>query len=156
MILKFTSAKDSIKNYNDSKLAKSERADCVVRAFASAFNIDYDRAHQFVRLEFQRKDRCGVARFCQSMKRLVLTKWEMDGKSIKPIIRSEDTLKGFRDSKTITVGNFVKKYDKGTYIVVIRGHAFTIKDSEVVGGNLQDAKRLRCQIKAAWQVVFTE
>lgn len=81
-----------------------------------------------------------MARFDQTMKRLVLTRMEIAGKTIKPV-----NFKG-------TVGKFVKEYNKGTYIVVIRGHAFTIKDAEVVGGNLRDALRLRCQVKAVWQV----
>lgn len=153
MTLQFTPAKDSIKNYTDSQLAKSERGDCVVRALASAFDIDYDTAHKFVEVQFGRKFRSGTQNFPQTMKRLVLSQEEISGKKLKSIIRGEETIRGFANSKTITVGNFVKKYNKGTYIVVIRGHAFTIKDSEVVGGNIQDAKRLRCQIKAVWQVV---
>ena len=43
-----------------SILAKSEKNDCVVRACANAFDIQYDTAHQFVKERFERKNRQGV------------------------------------------------------------------------------------------------
>ena len=61
-------------------------------------------------------------------------------------------IKTVNDPLIKTVGQFVKWYDKGTYIIVISGHAFTIKDGSVVGGNRDDAKRMRCQIKAVWKI----
>lgn len=61
-------------------------------------------------------------------------------------------IKTVNDSSIKTVGNFVKWYDKGTYIIVISRHAFTIKDGVVVGGNWNDAQRMRCQIKSVWKI----
>jgi hypothetical protein len=52
----------------------------------------------------------------------------------------------------ITIGTFVKLYDKGTYIVTVRGHAFSIKDGVVVGGNREDAKKMRCILEGAWKI----
>ena len=42
---------------SSSILAKSEKNDCVVRACANAFEIDYDQAHSFVKKRFNRKNR---------------------------------------------------------------------------------------------------
>ena len=45
----------AIKGYTESKLAKGETNDCVVRAFASAFEVSYNYAHKYVANEFGRK-----------------------------------------------------------------------------------------------------
>jgi hypothetical protein len=52
----------------------------------------------------------------------------------------------------MTVGTFVKLYDKGTYIIRVAHHAFTIKDGSVIG-NPEDATKLRKVIKNCWRVV---
>ena len=46
----------------------------------------------------------------------------------------------------MTVGTFVKLYDKGTYIIRVTGHAFTIKDGTVIG-NPKDAEQIRKIVK---------
>ena len=43
-----------------SSLAKNEKNDCAVRAFANAFNISYDVAHKFAEDKFARKAKKGV------------------------------------------------------------------------------------------------
>ena len=44
---------------SNSKIARGETSDCVVRAIASASGWDYDKSHKFVADEFNRKDRKG-------------------------------------------------------------------------------------------------
>ena len=142
MSIPFLSAKDSIKGYSDSIIAKSEKNDCVVRAFASAVDWTYDKTHQFVAREFLRQPKRGTMKFITTMNKMVLEGRKLGRKKIKTI----------EDPSIKTVGQFVKWYDKGTYIIVISGHAFTIKDGVVVGGNCDDAKRMRCQIKSVWKI----
>lgn len=148
MTLNFTSAKDSIKNYEGSKLAKSEKNDCVVRAFAAAFDIEYDRGHAFVAKEFNREFRKGTSRFNSTMTKLANDRRKLNYKSIKTISSGEIK----RGASRMTVGSFVKDYDRGSYIIVIARHAFTVRDGVVVGGNTADAKRMRCIVKGAWKV----
>jgi hypothetical protein len=142
MALTFIPAKDSIKGYSESALAKSETRDCVVRAFAAALDWDYDKSHRFVSKEFLREPKSGTKRFIPTMNQMVLEGRKLSRKKIKTIT----------DPGIKTVGQFVKWYDKGTYIVVISRHAFTIKDGQVVGGNWNDAQRMRCQIKGVWKI----
>lgn len=142
MAIQFIPAKDSIKGYGESKLAKSEYKDCVVRAFASACDWNYDKAHRFVAEEFLRQPKKGTMKFIPTMNKMVLEGRKLGRKKIKTV----------NDSSIKTVGNFVKWYDKGTYIIVISRHAFTIKDGVVVGGNWNDAQRMRCQIKSVWKI----
>ena len=142
MALTFIPAKDSIKGYSESQLAKSETRDCVVRAFAAALDWDYDKSHRFVSKEFLREPKSGTKRFIPTMNQMVLEGRKLSRKKIKTIL----------DPSIKTVGQFVKWYDRGTYIIVISGHAFTIKDGQVVGGNWNDAQRMRCQIKGVWKI----
>lgn len=142
MTLNFSSAKDSIKNYTSSKLAIGETNDCVVRALAAACDWDYDKSHRFVSKEFGRRPRKGTPKFITTVNQWVVEGRKLGRKKIKPI-----------DIKEIkTVGQLVKWYDKGTYLVVISHHAFTIKDGEVVAGNREDSQRMRCQLKAVWKI----
>jgi len=142
MSLTFIPAKDSIKGYSESPLARTETKDCVVRAFASALDWDYDKTHRFVAKEFLRQPKCGTKRFIPTMNQMVSEGRKLGRKKIKSIV----------DPGIKTVGQFVKWYDKGTYIIVISRHAFTIKDGVVVGGNWNDATRMRCQIKGVWKI----
>jgi hypothetical protein len=142
MSIQFISANNSIKGYQESKLAKSETRDCVVRSFAAACDWDYDKAHRFVQKEFLREFRKGTKRFIPTMNQMASEGRKLGRKKIKLI----------NDPSIKTVGQLVKWYDKGTYLIVISGHAFTIKDGVVVGGNCDDAKRMRCQIKAFWKI----
>ena len=69
-------------------------------------------------------------------------------KLIKTI--SPTTMK--RGSCRMTVGKFVENWNKGTYIIVISRHAFTVRDGEVIGGNSCDASRMRCVVKGVWKI----
>ena len=51
----YISSTEFIKGAKESSLAKSESSDCVVRAIASASEMEYDSAHQFVKEKFKRK-----------------------------------------------------------------------------------------------------
>ena len=51
-----------------------------------------------------------------------------------------------------TIGSFIKNYNKGTYVITVRGHAFSITDGEVIGGNREDARKMRCILKGAWKI----
>ena len=46
---------------------------------------------------------------------------------------------------------FLEKFPKGRFLVIVRGHAFSIIDGVVVG-NVDDGKRLRAKIVFAIKV----
>ena len=58
--LQYCKTSEAIKGYENSVIAKSEDNDCVVRSIASAFEVDYDNAHQFVSDTFKRKPKKGL------------------------------------------------------------------------------------------------
>ena len=149
MSIPYTSTSLAIKGYSDSPLAKSERKDCVVRAIASAFDIDYNKAHQWVADNLKRQFRKGTFGFPTKMNLMSTNNTRFNYKRTKTIDAKHLTTNGGKSK--MTVGTFVKLYDKGTYILRVAGHAFTIKDGTVIG-NPNDADQIRKIIKNAWRV----
>lgn len=161
--LPYCNTSEAIKGYNESKIAKSETNDCVVRAIASAFEIEYDRAHSFVKETFFRKDRKGTYNFIGGMNKIARERTRIGRKTCKSVgkphvnnpsfytLSYDVKVKGQKVTRQMTVGTFIKKYPIGTFVVCVRGHAFSIKDG-VVMGNLSDAKQTRKIINASWKV----
>lgn len=155
--LKYISTKDAIIGYSDSVIAKSETNDCVVRAISSAFEMHYDEAHQFVKVKFGRKDRKGTAFFVGGLRRMVGDKVKINGKSFETMgneyghVSYEVKVKGQIVKRNMTTGTFIKKYPVGKYLVVVRGHAFSIIDGQVVG-NTSDATMKKRVINNAFKV----
>jgi hypothetical protein len=50
-----------------------------------------------------------------------------------------------------TTISFLKKFPKGRYFILIKGHAFAIIDG-VVYGNQEDATRLRARVLQAFKI----
>ncbi len=149
MSIPYTSTSQAIKGYSESTLAKSERADCVVRAIASAYDIHYDKAHKWVADTFKRKPKKGTYGFPIGMNRMSDNNTRFNYKRTKTIDAKNLTTNNGKSK--MTVGTFAKEYNIGTYILRVAGHAFTIKDGSVIG-NPNDATQLRKIIKNAWKI----
>lgn len=147
----------AIKGISNSEIASNENNDCVVRAFASAFEIEYDESHKIVADKFQRKNRQGTFGFSPVMNLMSKNDIMFNGKRIKIITHEHDTMlyyttvKGVKTLRNTTTSYFIKKYSVGTYIVTVSKHAFTIKDGVVIG-NYSDAKQNKKHIHSAWKI----
>ena len=75
----------AIKGYDESKIAKSETNDCVVRAFASAFEVSYDYAHKYVADEFGRKPKKGTYGTITTLVKMSDNSLKVNGKKIYPV-----------------------------------------------------------------------
>ena len=148
-MIPYTATSLAIKGYSESPLAKSEKSDCVVRAIASAFDIQYDKAHTWVQKTFNRKPKKVTFGFTQGMDKMSINNTRFNYKKTKTIDSKYLTTNGGKSK--MSVGTFVKLYDKGTYIIRVANHAFTIKDGSVIG-NPQDATKLRKVIKNCWKI----
>jgi cAMP phosphodiesterase len=60
-------------------------------------------------------------------------------------------VKGVNTLRSMTTAKFLEDYPKGTYIVTVKGHAFTIKDGVVIG-NPDDATKRKKTIYGAWKI----
>jgi len=161
--LPYESTGSAIKGYSDSLTARTETNDCVVRAFASAFDVTYDYAHKYVAEEFKRKPRNGTYFTASKMTKLSEESIKVNGKKTTPIgskgssviypysLSYDVKVKGETVKRQMTVGTFVKKNPKGTFFVLVRGHAFTIKDGVVIG-NPEDAIKTKRPMRAAFEI----
>jgi hypothetical protein len=152
----------AIKGYVDSAIAKGETNDCVVRAFASSFEIPYDDAHKFVAEKFKRVNRRGTFGTVFKMVGLVDSNTEINGKKIKVVGNRTNShlggslsypvkVKGESKMRQMTVGTFIKKNPKGTFFVLVSRHAFTIKDGVVIG-NWDDAEKTKRPMRCAFEI----
>ena len=125
---------------NGSLLAKSEKNDCLVRAFANALNVTYDVAHKFTAEKFERKFRKGAKMTADKLSKLGKVSFELFKDSLFPVTK-EYNLKCVNKPinreythkrVNYTVKTFCAKYSKGTYIVLVNKHALVIKNGIVV------------------------
>jgi hypothetical protein len=160
--LPYEATSKAIQGYSESVIAKSETADCVVRAFASAFDITYDRAHKYVKEKFGRKDRQGTYGTVRTLNKMVENNTQVNYKKIKSVgktiknstfktLEYEVKVKGEKVKRQMTVGTFIKQNPQGTFFVLVRQHAFTIKDGVVIG-NFEDAVKTKKIMKSAFEI----
>lgn len=144
-------------------LSASEENDCVVMAFASAFQVSYKKAHSYVKEKFDREDRKGTLGTAVRLMMFESHNEIMFGKKIK--LMGEDRGDGLgkvlkvkmRSGKweregSMTVGRFLKTYKQGTYLILVSGHAFSIIDG-IVHGNKEDAGKLKVPITHAFKII---
>jgi hypothetical protein len=152
----------AIKGYSESETARRETNDCVVRAFASSFEVSYDYAHKFVADEFGRRPRKGTYGTVSKLVKMADSSFKVNGKKVCPVgIRHNDNMlrslmydvkvKGEIKKRNMTVGTFVKQNPKGTFFVLVRRHAFTIKDGVVIG-NWDDAIKTKRPMRCAFRI----
>jgi putative heme iron utilization protein len=151
-----------LKDIHESAIAKGETNDCVVRAFASSFDVSYDYAHKYVAEEFGRKPRKGTYGTITTLVKMSDNSLKVNGKKICPLgVRHNDYMlrslmydvkvKGEIKKRNMTVGTFVKQNPKGTFFVLVKGHAFTIKDGVVIG-NPEDATKTKRPMRCAFEI----
>jgi ribosomal protein L13E len=160
-ILPYESTSKAIKNYDDSVIAKHENRDCVVRAFASCFEIPYDTAHKYVKEKFGRKDRQGTYGTSFKMQELAKNRTQINYKKVKCVgkinnfgvqtLDYEVKVKGVKVNRKMTVGTFTQQNPVGTFFMLVTGHAFTIKDGVVIG-NYEDSIKIKRPLKSAFKI----
>ena len=128
-----------------SVIAQSEDNDCFVYAFATAFDLDYDTSHGICRREFGRRDKKGVSsiKIDKVLEDMMLGRREgINERKVANIITPTNTykVKGELITRKAKVSSFTKKYPKGTYLIITRGHAVTVKDGVLLDNNSEDAK----------------
>lgn len=151
-----------IRGYRDSAIASGETNDCFVIAVAAAVDCDYDTAHSYVESTFKRKARKGTHGVLPGLRKngeILGREIEELGETIDPsgtfpgkrlVVRYKNY--GGIVERRMTFKSFVRNYSKGTYVLIVKSHAFCLRDGVVVGGNIQDAQALRKRINSAFKV----
>ena len=121
---------------SSSTIAAGETNDCVVFAFASAFGTDYDTAHAEVKQRFKREDKKGTGsgRLIEGLQ----VGATFNGKTVTEVVKNPTTnYKAYGQvvPRSIRLSSFAANKPKGTYFVLVRGHAIAIKDGVIVDNN---------------------
>lgn len=152
--MKSICSSDYIVGYKESVTAKGEKNDCVVRAVASTFNLKYDIAHEFIAEEFNRQPRkgtFGTAIKLSNRNNILGTKYEIIPKQDLEYPGSLRHQMNEGKPTEITLNIFLEKYSKGKYLIIVKQHAFSIIDGDVIG-NPRDGKRLRAKVLFALKI----
>jgi len=142
---------DTVK-YNGSNANQlMDNNSCSVLALAEAFEISYDQAYTYAKDVWGRLKRKGVITgriidtFNSGLK--VLDKKIVDS---KPITKYRQP-NGKIVNRRMRISTFIKEHPKGTYYILVKGHALVIKN-----GVMYDVKsfadRFSRPINYAWQV----
>ena len=149
--LPYINRTEGIIGYSESSIAKSETNDCFVRAVASSFDVSYDTAHAWVKEKFDRKNRKGTRFVACKLATMSSQDETFNDKKVKGIDNLRTYIPSTYKLKRTTLNQFIKKYPTGTYIIIVRGHAFTLKNGAVIG-NTQDATSMKKVVHDAFEV----
>lgn len=111
--------------------AIGERNDCTVRALTVVTGAPYENVHRALAVA-GRKPRKG---FC-----------------LEPFLSGDRVLAGTRfekiEAKAATVSRFAKRFPRGKFVLIIRGHATTIVDGTVVDMRANPKSRIKAAFRA--------
>lgn len=130
----------------DSMIADGESKDCVVYATATAFDLTYDEAHQIVKEKFSREEGKGTkaSRILEGMKTLSETQETINGKTVQEIVDNPTTtyvVHGQTYKRKPRVYSFAQKNNQGTYLILTRNHALTIKDGVLMDNSTKGSEK---------------
>ena len=134
--MKYKKSSNIIKG--NSKIQAGETNDCSVRAYATALDVTYDAAHEFVKGTYDRIDRKGCNKMVGITSKLEGKDLEVENTkfNIKPVNKYQITnrykLRGEVIERKKTVKSFLKDFGTGIYLVMVSGHVFTVKDGTMI------------------------
>lgn len=130
------------KEISAGQKAKGEngKRDCAVRAISAAFEVSYEDAHEFVEKNFGRKKNGSTKGMEIKLDEMIKKRKSFKGKSIHGVKEEQVTNLYGRNLRQSTVGRFAEKNPEGTFLVLKRDHAFTVKDGVVLDGTREKAK----------------
>ena len=168
-VIRFKNSYKSITK-ND-KLAKHETNDCFVRAVMHAFDISYDEAHAFVTKQFGRQPGEGTCNPHIVLRRMAINsmvlfdKYQLQylGKNpldaysyydpeilfneSYPVYRTNENGEEVISYAGYTVGKFIQQHQTGTYIIIVAGHALTVKDGVLIDNPEYNDRLLKHQLR---------
>ena len=137
-------------------IALKEKGDCMVRALAAAADVTYNTSHKFCEEVFGRKANSGTngADIHIQMLKAEKTGLSIGNKKYKVSVLGKEEIcnlykvKGEVILRKKTLKSFIESYPKGSFIVVVAGHALTVKDGELVDWNSMKFKPTRKVLNA--------
>ena len=152
--------KYSSKEIDYSKATKfkklNEKNDCSVRAIATAVCVEYNDAHVYMNKVLKRVNRKGatnmVGKIMRESKKNPVQ--EIAGKKFeyeyiqRAQLKNVYKLYGEQVARKKTVKSFMDTFRKGTYLVFVSNHVFTVKDGVLVDNAGEEFRPTRKVIDA--------
>lgn len=126
----------------ESLIAAGEKDDCTVYAVATAFGMEYDAAHKEVADRMKRQEGQGVAR--KNILEALEEGTVLNGKTVTRVIKTPTkTYKVYGNTvpRQVRLSSFVKENPEGTYLILTRGHALTLKDGVLMDNRKETKSR---------------
>lgn len=144
--------KYSVWDSTSSKLYR-EKNDCVVRTIQNSMGLEYQQSREFCKTFLNRQYRQGVFNTHSKLKSLpVRNEFLKMGYRLTDVTKTAGTWFTKKGTARIkTIGRFMKENRMGTFIVMVKRHAFTIKDGVIIG-NQRDSKKLYARILSLYKV----
>lgn len=142
-----------IKDFDLSLRAKFDSNACAVYSLAAVFDITYDKAWDFAKKVFKREHRKGTPNMQTTIPLLCAKKKQLGNKIFFREVPCTKFYKSYGDyiPRQMTVSTFVKKYPKGRYLVLVKGHAFALVDGQIIDSSDIHYKSKR-RVTVAWEV----
>jgi hypothetical protein len=142
-------------------LKHSETNDCVVRAIQHAFVVEYIDAHHFCEVKLHRVKRNGVytrryltlinQAFGQKIKSIKATRPKKTKVEVYSEAKEKSVTKRIVKQVPYDVKGFVKTFNEGNYIVIVKKHAFAVVNGKIFG-NYEDDKKVSKSIHMIFKV----
>jgi len=140
---------------SQSELAKSEKNDCVVRAFMMALDLPYDKAHKFVETKLKRQPRKGT--YTRSYIKNILGRqkngYKMRLMGFHPKYQRMGQKKlvnpRYKKETGYTVKSFMEQHPTGRYFMIVRGHAVALVDGILYGNSCEQYDGFRRPVRYA-------
>ena len=118
----------------------NEKNDCSVRAVATAVGVEYNDAHVYMNKVLKRVNRKGAVNMVGNIMRASKANpiQEIAGKEFeyeyipRAQLKNVYKLYGEKVARKKTVKSFMDTFRKGTYLVFVSNHVFTVKDGVLV------------------------
>jgi hypothetical protein len=159
-----------------STKAKQEKNDCVVRAIANVFEISYNTAHEFVAEKFKRKEKKGTFNTRSILKGMKKVQFPIEEGTqlslFQPTNEKEFQVKWIGDQPkdggklinpkynwngapkvAFSVKEFAQHFKRGTYVLLVKKHALTVKDGVIIDNPDKKFTGYRRPVQSAFKVI---
>ena len=148
--------------------ARGEKNDCAVRAIANACDVSYAQAHQYCEETFDRKKGKGTQLFTALLKMNTEMVFDEVGQldlfrnGIKREVKHVGDMpkhggklfnpKYKHKKVAYTVKEFARRFNKGNYILAVKGHALAIKNGVICDNSNYQTDGYRRVVESAFQI----
>lgn len=146
--------KEVIKTNGPATRLQDDNNYCTVLALSASFSISADEAHEYATRNWGRRKGRGVAtsilfRTFPQAEGVDQAK-EMIGKDVIRVKAEQDYKQpdGSIVTRDMTLSTFAKKHPRGSYYILVKGHALSIIDGEIV----DHTDRPKRRVYYAWKI----